>query len=102
MKPSHNMILVELAQPDGFPIVREVSQPHFLRLAVVDAYRGGRILPGGVFEAVEDTNANNPGAWAFFSIESAAVWAATYQGLDAEHIRFLIREHQEAELDEAV
>jgi hypothetical protein len=89
------MILVELlCVEDGAPINYEVSQPHLLRLAVVEAYRAGAAIPATVAEATRYLRDHSARLAAFYTIEDATVWAEYYTGENASLLRFTVRDYQ--------
>jgi hypothetical protein len=89
------MILIELTgTPDEAPIIYEVSQPHLLRLAVVEAYRAGAAIPATVTEAANYLRDHCTSKAAFYSIDDAAVWAEYYTGEQAQLVKFIVRDYQ--------
>ena len=84
------MILIEMHEPDEMPTIREVGQLHFLRLAVVEAYRAGDPIPASVDEAAAYLRQHSPRVWAFYSLESADQWADQCPGPHGDALRFIV------------
>jgi hypothetical protein len=97
------MILIELSGiEDGAPSIYEASQPHVLRLAVVEAYRAGATIPVTVREAVTYLREHSTRLAAFHTIEDAALWAECYQGENSQLLRFVVLDFQITQYDEQI
>ena len=87
------MILIEIDDPNELPSIREVEQLHFLRLAVVEAYRAGDPIPACVDEAAAYLRRqHSPRLWSFFTVESAERWANLCPGHLGDALRYIVRD----------
>ena len=85
------MIILELHQPDELPEVREVSAEHVLRLTVVVAHRNhAQRIPNCIKDAVNYLIECSRRLWAFFALDDAKKWAESYEGEQADAVRFVI------------
>jgi hypothetical protein len=95
------MILVELfSVEDGAPSIYEASQPHVLRLAVVEAYRAVAAIPATVRDAVAYLRDHSTRLAAFYTIEEAGLWAESYQGENGQLLKFIVMDFQVTQYDE--
>lgn len=84
------MIILELHQPDELPEVREASAEHVLRLSVVIAHRNRAPIPNCIKDAVAYLIKFSRRLWAFFGLDDAKTWAESYEGEQADAVRFVV------------
>jgi hypothetical protein len=97
------MIIIELfSGKDETPSIYEVSQPHLIRLAVVEAYRAGNPIPATVPDAAAYLCDHSPRFWAFHSIEAASDWVRRYNGPSHALIKFIVQNYLVSEYTDGI